>query len=160
MLLLQLLQHAGDTAMKTIDSVANSSSVATNAGNLLSMLDILLLPLIILFLFSAMKNLIAVSTDKIDAIDFFAELSIDLLSIFSSFIIGRYFIENSTSSALLTAFKIVGFMAVCVITLCFFRRKIMDLRGNSNYTNKSVAWWLVGEYLIDVFCLFLIVIIL
>jgi hypothetical protein len=155
-----LLQLTGDTVVYSVNSVADSLSVVTYAGKLLSMIDILLLPLIILCLFSAMKNLIAVGADKIDAIDFFAELAIDLLSVFSSFIIGRYFLENNTSSTLLTAFKIVGFMAVCVIALCFFRRKIMDLRGNSNHTKKGIAFWLVGEYSIDVVCLILIVIVL
>lgn len=157
---MHLLQLSGDTALNVVDSVANTLSATTQAAKIFSMLDVLIMPLILLCIFSAMKNLVAIGTDKIDAIDFFAELAIDLLSIFASFIIGRYFLENNTSSVLLTAVKVVGFMLVCVIALCFFRRKIMDLRGTSGDNKKGVGKWLVGEYVLDVICLFLIVIIL
>ena len=160
MLLLQLLQHTGDIATKTVDSIAYSLGAVPQASKLFSMLDVLIMPLILLCIFSAMKNLIAIGTDKIDAIDFFAELAVDLLSIFASFIIGRYFLENNTSSVLLSAVKVVGFMFVCVIALCFFRRKIMDLRKTSGDNKKGVGKWLIGEYLLDVVCLVLIVIIL
>lgn len=155
-----LLQLTSDTASNVVDSVANTISATSQAAKIFSMLDVLIMPLILLCIFSAMKNLVAIGADKIDAIDFFAEFAIDLLSIFASFIIGRYFLENNTSSVLLTAVKVVGFMLVCVIVLCFFRRKIMDLRGTSGDNKKGVGKWLFGEYVLDIVCLFLIVIIL
>lgn len=155
-----LLQLSVDTAMNAVDSVSNAFGVVAHGQKLVSMLDMLMLPLILLCLFSAMKNLVAVGADKIDPIDFFAELAVDLLSIFSSFIIGRFFLESNPSSTLLSAVKIVGFMAVCLIALCFFRRKIMGMRGTSKYTGKGVAAWIVGEYVLDIVSLILIVVIL
>lgn len=159
-LFIPLLQLSVDTAMNVADSVSNALGAVACKQKLVSMLDMLLLPLILLCLFSAMKNLVAVGEEKIDAIDFFAELAVDLLSIFSSFIIGRYFLESNPSSILLSAVKVVGFMAMCVIVLCYIRRKIMGMRGTSQYTGKGVAWWIAGEYALDIISLILIVVIL
>lgn len=155
-----LLHLSADTAMNAADSVSNALDAVAFGQKVVPMLDMMLLPLIILCLFSSMKNLVAVGAENIDPIDFFAELAVDLLSIFSSFIIGRYFLESSSSSTLLAAFKVVGIMAVFVIVLCYIRRKIMGMRGTSQYTGKGVALWIVGEYALDIISLILIVVIL
>lgn len=143
------LQAIGDTTNGALGaSIAEMPSY--NGGGL----DFgpLLLPFILLLVFSALKCLVAVGVDKIDAIDFLAEMAIDLLSIFSSFIIGRFLIVGNEPSQLLLAFKILGFMALCVIVLCLFRRKVMDLRNSTKHVGR-ISGWIVGEYLLDFACL-------
>lgn len=140
------------------DTVSTVTNVASSNGVLL-MLEALILPLIVLAVFALVKYFVAVGVDEIDFIDLFAEMAIDLLSIFSSFIIGRFLLETNTQSQFLTACKIIGGMAFCAILLCFFRRKVHSLR-NTNYSGNKIRNLILGEYFVDIVCLLLIVIFL
>lgn len=125
-----------------------------------ALLGAMLMPLILLVVVSSVKYIAAVGVDEIDYCDFFAEMAIDLLSIFSSFIIGRYIIETNTQAGLITAFKIIALMALCIIALCVFRRKVMSMRATSVVTMKRVGWIIAVEYIVDFICLILMAIFL
>ena len=116
------------------------------------------MPFLLLVIFSMGKYIVAVGVDKIDYYDFFAEMAIDLLSIFSSFIIGRFIIKTNTQAGLITAFNILAFMALCAIILCVVRRKVMSMRAISNVNMKNVGLVVASEYLVDVTCLILMAI--
>lgn len=133
-------------------------NAANSTGN--ALLGAMLMPLIILAIFSSVKYIVAVGVDKIDYCDFFAEMAIDLLSIFSSFIVGRFIIETNSQDGLISAFKILALMAFCAIALCVVRRKVMSLRAASDVDMKIVGWLLASEYLVDTVCLILMAIFL
>lgn len=147
-----LLQVIGDSATNTSKIIAEGVYTSHE-----EMIGALLMPFILLVLFSAIKNLVAVGVDSIDSTDFFAEMAIDLLSIFSSFIIGRFLLESNSPNELLKAFKIIGLMSVCVIGLCYIRRRILKMRDRSEFNGKIVSILIVGEFFVDLVCLFLIV---
>ena len=134
-----------------------AANAATSAGNALGAM---LMPLIILAIFSSVKYIVAVGVEKIDYCDFFAEMAIDLLSIFSSFIVGRFIIETNSQDGLISAFKILALMAFCAIALCVVRRKVMSMRMVSGNNMKTVGWLLAFEYLVDAVCLILMAIFL
>lgn len=123
-------------------------------------LSAMLMPLILLAVFSSVKYIVAVGVDKIDYYDFFAEMAIDFLSIFSSFVIGRFVIETNSQEVLITAFKIIAFMAFSAIVLCVVRRKVMAMRATSGVNIKTVGWLVASEYLADTICLILMAIFL
>lgn len=125
-----------------------------------ALLSAMLMPLILLAVFSSVKYIVAVGVDKIDYYDFFAEMAIDFLSIFSSFIIGRFVIETNTQEGLITAFKIIALMALCAIALCVVRRKVMAMRAISDVDMKNVGLIVASEYLVDTVCLILMAIFL
>lgn len=129
------------------DTAANAATPAEYA-----LLGAMLMPLILLVIFSSVKNIAAVGVDKIDYYDFFAEMAIDLLSVFSSFIIGRFIIETNTQAGLITAFKILALMAFCAIALCVVRRKVMAMRATSGVKMRIVGWIVASEYLVDTVC--------
>lgn len=131
-------------------TVANAASTTESV-----ILGAMLMPLIFLVIFSTVKCLVAVGVEKIDYYDFFAEMAIDFLSIFSSFIIGRFVIETNTQNILITAFEILAFMAFCTIVLCAVRRKVMSMRAQSDVNMKIVGWMIALEYFIDLVCLIL-----
>ena len=122
-----------------------------------ALLGAMLMPFILLVIVSSVKYIAAVGVDEIDYCDFFAEMAIDLLSIFSSFIIGRYIIETNTQAGLITAFKIIALMALFAIALCVFRRKVISMRSASSVSMKRVVWMVTFEYFVDIICLILIV---
>ena len=142
-----------------VDTVLNASESITEP-RMIVVLGTMLMPLLLLIIISSIKSLVAVGIDKIDYVDFFAEMAIDLLSIFSSFIIGRYCLESNTTTGLLTAFRILLFISICVIVLCCIRRKVMSLRESSKGVFKNIRRWIICEYILDIVSLFLIVIFL
>ena len=119
------------------------------------MLGALLMPFILLIVFSLIKGLVGVKVDEVDWYDFFAELAIDLLSIFSSFIIGRYILENSSSGVLIGSFEVIGIFAIGVLILSFVRRLVKKLCVTSNANMSCVKYLVMAEYGVDLFCLFL-----
>ena len=125
-----------------------------------ALLSAMLMPLILLAVFSLVKYIVAVGVDKIDYYDFFAEMAIDFLSIFSSFVIGRFVIETNSQEGLITAFKIIALMALCAIILCVVRRKVMAMRATSDVNMRNVGWIVASEYLVDTVCLILMAIFL
>lgn len=137
-------------------------ATAANAATLIeyALLSAMLMPIILLAIFSSIKYIVAVGVDKIDYCDFFAEMAIDFLSIFSSFIIGRFVIETNTQKGLIVAFIILALMAFCAIILCVVRRKVMELRATSEVNMKAVGWVVASEYLLDIVCLVLMAIFL
>lgn len=136
-------------------TVANAASTTGNA-----LLGAMLMSLILLVIFSSVKYIAAVEVNKIDYYDFFAEMAIDFLSIFSSFIIGRFVVETNTQAGLITAFKILALLAFCAIVLCVVRRKVMSMRATSEVNMKKVGWIVASEYLVDTLCFILMAIFL
>lgn len=132
---------------------ATAANAATPAEY--ALLSAMLMPLILLAVFSSVKYIVAVGVDNIDYYDFFAEMAIDFLSIFSSFIIGRFVIETNTQEDLITAFKIIALMAFCAIALCVVRRKVMAMRATSGVNMKTVGWIVASEYIVDTACFYI-----
>lgn len=149
-----LLQVAVDNAAKVFTEGAGESSPATSSEALI-LLSAMLMPFIFLLIFSVIKYTVGVGIDKVDWIDLLAEMAIDLLSIFSSFIIGRYILETSSSSILINAFKVIGFMALGVLVLCIIRRFVVRERSTSTARIGRIRWYIAAEYVIDALCLFL-----
>lgn len=147
------LQVQGDAAMQASQTAATAAAETGQYGAWV-MLSAMTMPLLTLAIFSSAKALICVGVDKIDVYDFFAEMAIDFLSIFSSFIIGRFILETNSSSGLITSFKIIGMMVFFVLVLCFIRRKVAHSRQTQDVSMKTVKWMIVGEYGIDTICLF------
>lgn len=153
-------QITNEVTNQVLDSVINVSESICEPSRFM-MLGALLMPLLLLLIFTSIKYLVAVGIDRIDFVDFFAEMAIDLLSIFSSFIIGRYFLESNTTVGLLTACKVLLFISVCVIFVCYIRRKVMSLRETSKKdVYKKIRSLIIGEYILDIVSLVLIVIFL
>lgn len=149
-----LLQVAADSVIRGTTQIAGDA-VSLSSHEIMVLLSAMLMPLIVLAIFSIAKYTIGVGIDKIDWIDLFAEMAIDLLSIFSSFIIGRYILETSTSSLLIGSFKVIGAMALGVIILCILRRCIIKERFTSTVRMNRIKYYIVAEYSIDAICLIL-----
>lgn len=145
---------AFETSVSQVDSLANASNCPSIP--LPPMVAEMLLPFILLVAFSVIKALVAVGSDEVDSYDFFAEMAIDLLSIFSSFIIGRYILLSKPQSVIITAVVIIAFMALCALALCYIRRKVLRLRNISETKVCKLTFLIISEYGIDALCLFLI----
>lgn len=152
-----LLQTQADTTARVIQAASDVVSHSSDLGAWV-ILSAMLMPLIALTVFSSAKALICVGIDDLDPYDFFAELAIDLLSIFSTFIIGRYILETNPSGVLITSFKIIGGMVVGLVFLCFLRRKISKMRSAKDVSMNTIRWIIASEFGIDTVCLFLMVI--
>lgn len=150
------LQVQGDSALQAAQTAVSTAAEATQYGAWV-MLSAMIMPLLALAIFSSAKALICVGIDKIDVYDFFAEMAIDFLSIFSSFIIGRFILETNSSGVLISSFKIIGLMVLFVLVLCFIRRKVAHSRQTQDVSMKIVKWMIVGEYGIDFICFFLMI---
>ena len=148
-----ILQAATDSAAKAITSAVDAAQAPSSEA--LVLLSAILMPLLVLSIFSILKYTVGVGIEKIDWINLFAEMAIDLLSIFSSFIIGRFILETSSTGLLIGAFKIIGFMALGVLVLCILRRFVERERSTSTARIGRIRWYIVAEYGIDVLCLFL-----
>lgn len=148
-----ILQVAADSAAKAITAVGDAAQAPLSEAMVL--LSAILMPLLVLSIFSVVKYTVGVGIEKIDWIDLFAEMAIDLLSIFSSFIIGRFILETSSSSLLIGAFKVIGVMALGVLILCLLRRCVGKERTTSTVRIGRIRWYIVAEYGIDVLCLIL-----
>lgn len=149
-----LLQVAADNAAKVFTEGAGESSPATSSEALI-LLSAMLMPFIVLTIFSVVKYTVGVGIDKVDWIDLLAEMAIDLLSIFSSFIIGRFILETSSSSVLINAFKVIGLMALGVLVLCVLRRFVGKERSTSTVKINRIRLYIAAEYVIDALCLIL-----
>lgn len=121
-----------------------------------SLLVAMVMPLLILLLFSYLKNTVAVSETEINKYEFLAEMAIDMLSIFVSFIIGRYILISSTPQVLIKAFIAILVMSVCVVALCHMRRIVLKRCGSSNGDLRNANILVFLEYVIDCGCLVLI----
>lgn len=148
------LQVQGDSALQAAQTAVSAATEASQYGAWV-MLSALTMPLLALAIFSSAKALICVGIDKIDVYDFFAEMAIDFLSIFSSFIIGRFILETNSSGVLISSFKIIGLMVLFVLVLCFIRRKVAHCRQTNDVSMNTVKWMIAGEYGIDFICFFL-----
>lgn len=149
-----LLQVAADSVINGIPQIAGDA-VPSSSPEIIAYLSVMLMPLIVLAIFSIVKYTVGVGIDNIDWVDLFAEMAIDLLSIFSSFVIGRYILETSSSSLLIGSFKVIGAMALGVILLCILRRCVIKERSTSTVRMSRVRLYIVTEYSIDIFCLIL-----
>lgn len=149
-----LLQIAIDGAAPIVTEVTGEAGQASSPDSL-AFLGAMLMPLIVLAIFAIVKYTVGVGIDKVDWIDLFAEMAIDLLSIFSSFIIGRYILETSSSSLLIGAFKVIGLMALGVLFLCLLRRFVARERATSIARLGKIRWYIAAEYGIDILCLVL-----
>lgn len=147
------LQVQGDAALQAAQATVMATADTDQYGAWV-MLSAMTMPLLALAIFSSAKALICVGVDRIDIYDFFAEMAIDFLSIFSSFIIGRFILETQSPSVLITSFKVIGLMVLFVLVLCFIRRKIAHYRQTQGVNMKVLKWMIVGEYGIDTICLF------
>lgn len=129
------------------------STVFTHEG-----LSALILPIVLLVLFTSVKYIVGVALSDIDWLDFLAEMAIDLLSIFSAFIIGRYVVKASGSELLINAFTMLFVMAVFAFILCLIRRRIKANYGRSDLSFfRKTGWLIFCEYVVDLACLISIV---
>ncbi len=151
---MMLLQIVAASIEREVAPIVVEASPAL-PSEIMMLLGVMLMPLLILAIFSIVKYTVGVGIDNIDWIDFFAEMAIDMLSVFSSFIIGRIILETSPSGLLIGAFKILGFMALGVIVLCLLRRLVKKERNTSNVRMGRIRWYIVFEYGIDIICLML-----
>lgn len=140
---------------KTATNAAKAAAGETSS-ECMELFGSLLMPFVLLIVFSLIKGLVGVKVDEVDWYDFFAELAIDLLSIFSSFIIGRYILENSSSGILIGSFELIGIFAIGVLILSFVRRLVNKLCLTSNANMSCVKCLVMAEYGVDLFCLCII----
>ena len=148
-----ILQVAADSSAKAITVAGDIAQ--TPSSEAMVLLSAILMPLLVLSIFSVVKYTVGVGIEKVDWIDLLAEMAIDLLSLFSSFIIGRFILETSPSSLLIGSFKVLGSMALGVIFLCLLRRCVGKERATSTVRMGRIRWYIAAEYGIDVICLFL-----
>lgn len=155
MILLQVVANGATKAVaETVGDVVQATSPETTV-----LLSAILMPFLVLTIFSLVKYTTGVGIENVDWIDFFAEMAIDLLSIFSSFIIGRFILETSSSGLLIGAFKVIGLMALGVLIACVLRRYVSKERASSNVRIGRISLYIVAEYGIDAICLILVFII-
>lgn len=148
------LQIIANSAVQTINEVGRET-VQTSTPESLVLLSAMLMPFIILVVFTIVKYTVGVEIDKIDWIDHLAEMAIDLLSVFSSFIIGRFILETSSSSLLISSFKVIGLMSIGALFLCVLRRFVDKERNTSTVRISRIRWYIAAEYVIDALCLIL-----
>lgn len=144
-----ILDSSGDSKVSRLLSVLSSQENAAA----------ILLPTLLLLLFSIIKYFIAVAASEIDWHDFFSEMAIDLLSIFSAFIIGRYVVVGSSSETLIMALIMFFLLMISALILSYLRRKMKSLLSRSSDASLCrVLSIIIGEYVVDIVCLVLIVV--
>ena len=144
------------TKMLASDSLELAQEMAGNG--IPDLLFAMAMPLFILLLFSYLKNTVAVSESEINKYEFLSEMAIDFLSIFISFIIGRYVLLSSTSMVLIKSFVVILGMAVGVVALCHIRRVVLKKCSASDGNLKNANWLVALEFGIDCLCFVLIAI--
>ena len=136
------------------DSLGLAQQVA--GSGILGMLFAMAMPLFILIIFSYLKNTVAVSESEINKYEIMSEMAIDFLSIFISFIIGRYVLLSSTSMVLIKSFVVILGMGVGVVALCRIRRIVLKKCSASDGDLKIANRLVAVEFGVDFLCFVLI----
>lgn len=110
------------------------------------------MPFIILLFCSLAKNVVAVGFKDIKWFDFFAEMAIDLLTIFGTFVIGRYFLITSSQAVLMSSSEKVGIIAIAILIVSVCRRAAHHLMQKSKPSYVGAGSMLFLEFLFDVLC--------
>ena len=146
--------------MQVQDSVAQVADTLSNMYGLSvvdSMIwDSIVIPVALLVLVSLIKYTIGVDVKGIKWIDFFAEMSVDLLTVFGAFIIGRYFVLASSSFTLLLSIGKVLIIVCAIFFNSLLRRSMSQLIMQSKLSYFKIGYKLFLEYLIAICCLALI----
>lgn len=86
----------------------------------------LICPVVLLLMFSLIKYSVGVVREKIQWYRMFAEIPIDLLSIFSALILSRYFIEDQSLLLIISACCFILLSVFLAILACVTRTWIHD----------------------------------
>lgn len=116
------------------------------------LLGAIVMPFIILLFCSLAKNVVAVGFKDIKWFDFFAEMAIDLLTIFGTFVIGRYFLITSSQAVLMSSSEKVGIIAIAILIVSVCRRAAHHLMQKSKPSYVGAGSMLFLEFLFDVLC--------
>ncbi len=116
------------------------------------LLGAIVMPFIILLFCSLVKNVVAVGLKDIKWFDFFAEMAIDLLTIFGTFVIGRYFLITSSQAVLMSSSEKVGILALAIIIVSLFRQAAHYFLKKSKPSYFGAGSMLFLEFLFDVLC--------
>lgn len=148
-----LLQNVNDGLAKAKDAV---TMIVNSSGMNVELWGSIAMPIIILVFCSLAKYTIGVGLKEIKWFDLFAEMAIDVLTIFGTFVIGRYFLLTSSQSVLMSSSGKIGIMAVAIVIVAVFRRFANQflLRSKPSYCGAGIMLFL--EYLFDVLCIVLI----
>ena len=147
MLLLQV--QPSDTTAQTIK--AASDTVGING-----VWDSFIIPIAILFFFSLVKYVTGKVMKRSIWFDFASETAIDILTVFVSFIIGRYFMTTTSQDVLITSVGKILVIVVIAIILSLIRVWVNDFMKKSEPEIWKAGGLLVLEYVLSVFCIVMI----
>lgn len=147
MILLQVL--LSDTTAQTLKVVSN---VAEETG----IWDSFVIPVAILLFFSLVKYVSGRMMKRDIWFDFAAETAIDILTVFASFIIGRYFLTSTSQDVLITSAGKIFIIAVIAIFLSLMRVWINGIMIKSQPKLWKAGVLLCLEYILSVSCIIMI----
>ena len=127
------MQLTVDTLQAVIAVTDASKTVAMNSD----IWGSIIVPFALLLFFSLAKYVVGVGIKDIRWIDFFAEIAIDMLSIFGAFIIGRYVILSSTSLVLISCMGVS-----CDSIHCVFVKEMCSYVYVTIYSKLFGNWWM------------------
>jgi len=154
MKLLQILPP--DSAGQIADTVTEVAEVVETSAISAELWVSIVMPIILLVICSVLKHTLAVGPKKIQVFDLISEMAVDLLPIFGAFIIGRFFLESSSTEVLLLSSLMVGIIAVVTLIVTILRRIANHWIIASKPKLLGAYSLLTLEYVLDVFCVFLI----
>ena len=147
-----MMQPSVDTTA-LVGAAADVSEVAVKNSEFWSSIVI---PFALLLFFSLAKYVIGVGIKEIRWVDLFAEIAIDVLSIFGAFIIGRYFLTTSTQQVLMSCTGKLAVLIVMAFIVSLLRKGIHSLMSKSEPSYAGIGGLLLLEYALDIFCIIMI----
>lgn len=150
---------SGDSIAQTIGRVNN---VLINRPDITTqdITDALLLPFLLLVIFSLVKYFVGVNVHDFDKYGYFTEMPIDVLYIYVSFLIGRFIIVGNLPDVIKKALFILAIIVICYLLTCILRQRVLSCLGTSSFSLWKVIITIVLEFVIAISCLFLIIYIL
>lgn len=150
------LQLLGDTITQSLNYVNGVENYSANTS-FREIMVVIILPFILLLAFTIVKYAVGVKILDFDKFGFFAELPIDMFSIFMSFIIGRYIHLTSSPIVLIIAFILILSMAFLLIPLCMLRQMVLSCFETQEVKTMKACTCIFFEYSIAVLFIFLFV---
>lgn len=147
MLLLQA--QPSDSTVQTIKAV--SDAVGVNG-----VWDSFIIPIAILLFFSLVKYVTGKVMQKNIWFDFASETAIDILTVFVSFIIGRFFMTTTSQDVLITSAGKIFIVVVIAIFLSLIRVWVNEFMKKSEPEIWKAGGLLALEYVLSVLCIVMI----
>lgn len=122
----------------------------SDAAGTIGVWDSIIIPCAILLFFSLVKYFSGRIVNRNIWFDFFAEVAIDILTVFVAFIIGRHFMSSTTQNILITSTGKIAVIVVVAIILSLIRVGVNDAMLKSEPKLFKAGGLLILEYILSV----------